>query len=148
MKLRDSYLVCVERGTMCFAAVTVIILTSYMSATADFMTHEMFSSSMDFKQAHEDIMLATTVLTMLSMIGSILSIVIIFMRNTPWYLNVTWQCVMFFLVFIPFAVQSEFLDTISLIDSAEFYQQCNRLKENKDNRPHIFLAGVGDIKTE
>lgn len=70
-------------------------------------------------------MLATAVLTMLALVGSALSLVISYMRVTPWFLNTGWQCVMFWLVFIPFAVQSDFLATIGMLDSEEFYLQCN-----------------------
>lgn len=125
-RARDQFIVWIERGYIGFAVVVIVILFSYMNDVGGFIQHELFSGVDNFRQAHLDILGASSALIVLSMVAAFLSIIIACLRTTPWYAHVGFQCYLLFLVFIPFAVQSQFLTFFSMLDSGEFADHCNK----------------------
>lgn len=49
MRARDSYIIYIERGTMCFAILTMIIVFTYLSAVGGFFSHELLGDVNDFR---------------------------------------------------------------------------------------------------
>ena len=97
-----------------------------------------------------EILAASGLLTVLGFQAATLSVVVAYQRKTPWHVNLCWQCSVFFLVFIPFTAQSQFLDMFSMLDSGEFADHCKVNSNKIGTETHVYYKyGEGmDMNTE